>query len=453
MHSEIIRKWKDSIPENQFAFFKEEQKARQNRSEELKIPFLDGFDCPLLPFIISTHCKNKIESDLSSLYRLIPQLCERLFKDNWIDYADNLGIDRETQHFAFQFGDINSFKAEIGRPDTVLSEDGIKVLEFNIGSGIGGIPISQNRVSYYSANEAIRSFFSKLGHELFFYHTLENFATYLKRFPTPICILPSIKPFNPNIDWGIISKFLNYQMEYICNAVEECTLGSADRLSYDQQVLKINSLVPATFFVNFSTYQWLKRRIELSKLEQAFSENRNPVQKLILPPSSLLFENKGNIALLSAYAKSGAFSSEETDVILRCIPWTRAISPHLAEMISAQREKYVLKKNGGHGGSDVVFGKLMSTADFDAHLRQALHEGNWIVQEFIEPKRFENCFLSEGQLAWRDCGFTLKVFLFDFKIGGFDCLISVDGETGYNGIPGFQNFGGGAIAVLENFKE
>jgi Arc/MetJ family transcription regulator len=80
--------------------------------------------------------------------------------------------------------------------------------------------------------------------------------------------------------------------------------------------------------------------------------------------------DKRSLALLSLQASTAGYSPEEQAFIAADVPWTRLVAPGaidwegktqpLAELLTAEQPRFVLKKAGGHGGSGVVLGRFVA---------------------------------------------------------------------------------------------
>jgi hypothetical protein len=109
-------------------------------------------------------------------------------------------------------------------------------------------------------------------------------------------------------------------------------------------------------------------------------------------PLSTILSSKRNLALLSQHA--GSFSSEEQAFIEAHVPWTRLVAAGaieyqgetrpLPELLTARRERFVLKDAASWGGKGVVLGRDVSPERWREAVDGALTEGQWVVQEIQE---------------------------------------------------------------------
>jgi hypothetical protein len=115
---------------------------------------------------------------------------------------------------------------------------------------------------------------------------------------------------------------------------------------------------------------------------------------LLNGPLEAILSTKRNVALLSQFADSGAFTREERDFITRHVPWTRLVTLGTSEwrgekwplpaLLRARKEHFVLKEAASYGGKGVVLGRFTSSEEWSNALDRALASGQWIVQEHKE---------------------------------------------------------------------
>ena len=111
-----------------------------------------------------------------------------------------------------------------------------------------------------------------------------------------------------------------------------------------------------------------------------------------------MWHDKRNLALLSENQELEAWTEEDRALIRDHIPWTRMVSPRATTWRGAEvrfpdflldhREDLVLKPNLGVGGKGVHVGRYLAPDAWEARVREAVEEGEWIVQERVESKPY-----------------------------------------------------------------
>src|SRR6185312_2337451 len=127
-------------------------------------------------------------------------------------------------------------------------------------------------------------------------------------------------------------------------------------------------------------------------------------------PFSGYLGDKRNLALLSQAAESDDFDDAEKELIHRHVPWTRPVSdvdatlhgakaPLLAH-VRERRTWFVLKKGFGMKGEQVFIGKSCSPVEWEGALQAALAEGDWVAQEYVEPKSYLYQYGAQGHFPY-----------------------------------------------------
>lgn len=134
--------------------------------------------------------------------------------------------------------------------------------------------------------------------------------------------------------------------------------------------------------------------------------------------------DKRLFALLHECLREGRLAADDAALVRRYIPWTARVvdgpSPDdenltLPALLAQRRETLVLKKASSFGGKAVVVGARTATEEWARTLQRALAEGDWIAQIYCTPENQLVCApgsgLSEHALIW-------GLFAFGGRYGG-----------------------------------
>lgn len=104
--------------------------------------------------------------------------------------------------------------------------------------------------------------------------------------------------------------------------------------------------------------------------------------------------NKRNLALLSENEDLEFWTDDDRALIRDHIPWTRLVSARTTtyrgepvvfpDFLLERRADMVLKLGSGVGGADVFVGRCTEPAAWEGHVRDAIEQGGWIVQAYVE---------------------------------------------------------------------
>jgi len=170
----------------------------------------------------------------------------------------------------------------------------------------------------------------------------------------------------------------------------------------------------------------------------------------------LLMSDKRILALISEHADTDQFTGAEREVIRRHIPWTRFVRRgrvvregrgiRIPDDLPAHREALVLKKASSIGGRCVHVGKFRTDAEWRAVIERALADGDWVVQEYLEMVPY--CFQQGAEGAGRH-DMVWGLFVFGDHFGGAFLRMQPAGGAG-----GLVNTNQGAeVGVLLNLDE
>jgi hypothetical protein len=141
---------------------------------------------------------------------------------------------------------------------------------------------------------------------------------------------------------------------------------------------------------------------------------------------------------VSEYADTDEFTAAERELIHRHIPWTRRVQRgsvtrggrriRIPDELPARREELVLKKASSIGGRSVHVGKFRTADEWARVIERALHDGDWIVQEYLQTVPY--CFQRGAHGAGRhDMVWGLYVFG-DYCGGAFLRMQPAGGASG-----------------------
>jgi uncharacterized circularly permuted ATP-grasp superfamily protein len=165
------------------------------------------------------------------------------------------------------------------------------------------------------------------------------------------------------------------------------------------------------------------RRVLTSELI-ARSDSTRPLRRAYLDGAACvvntfrakLLHKKMSLALLSDPAYAGLYSPAERRTIARHVPWTRKLTPRLADDVAARRETLVLKPNDEYGGKGVVLGWTTSQSEWERAVAEALRSSH-VVQEAVPVPKEPYPMLLDGVRSV-EVSLDLDPYLFGGTVAG-----------------------------------
>jgi hypothetical protein len=102
------------------------------------------------------------------------------------------------------------------------------------------------------------------------------------------------------------------------------------------------------------------------------------------PLNSALLAFKSCLPLVSDPDFRADLSAEENALIDRILPWTRTLSPELADLVRAEREQMILKPSAGLAGQGIHVGWEQTDREW-AETLAGCQGGDYIVQRRVDP--------------------------------------------------------------------
>jgi hypothetical protein len=311
------------------------------------------------------------------------------------------------------------------RPDVAVGVSGPKFLEFNIGSGIGGVVETSVqsavwKAAYGGADVApFRTAPDPLSvRDQIFVRAVRDLGT-----PPAVAIVGALREFNA----VRTTRYFDIQVQSLRNQGFQAEYFEPEQLL---QGLGLGGGPAPRYRLglrHFTIYDWTRLGIDLSPMRAALDAECF----LIASQTAYLVANKKVLGWVS----EGLPWMTATDHALvdRYLPWTRTVSDRpvrrlgttlpLPELLLSQREKFVLKPAIGLGSHGVVLGPHTDEATWRATLDTALSSGQYIAQEYVEPVPYRMELREDGgeDTYETDVFPVLSPFLFGGEPGG--CLV------------------------------
>jgi hypothetical protein len=142
---------------------------------------------------------------------------------------------------------------------------------------------------------------------------------------------------------------------------------------------------------------------------------------------SKLIHKKALFAVLTDKRRAALFASKEQEAIRKHVPWTRLVRAEksdyfgteidLLEYIRTNRDRLVLKPNDDYGGHGITIGWNADEKTWEAALRSALANGDYLAQERVPTAREVFPALNDdGSIEFAEQLVDLDPLLFNGKV-------------------------------------
>jgi hypothetical protein len=132
--------------------------------------------------------------------------------------------------------------------------------------------------------------------------------------------------------------------------------------------------------------------------DQVFRAAKGRRLVLFTGAATVVLSDKRNMALLSEQGETSLFTEEEREIVRDYVPWTRLVRPietswrgrraSLADILLGERQDLVLKHAPSAGGMGVYVGRFTEEKQWAGIVRYALGQSDWVVQEHLPSHSF-----------------------------------------------------------------
>lgn len=365
------------------------------------------------PFFVEEAEIRGAADDLAALFRVMLTLPDRMF-DGYLDrYCAAVGFDARQAELMRRLA--GTPPALYGRSDLYHDGTGFKLLEFNVGSQLGGIDQSQVIPAVLGV-DAFAQFAQE--HDLGYVHTGEQIARSLLAAAQPVASgdVPVVALLEAD---GALRKFMPLMAsfhEMLNGCGVDVRLAEVSQVINKGGKLYLDGTPVDVVLRYFSINQICADPHGKDAVEPIFRAHEDGGTVLLTTMESLLYASKGCLGLLSDPARREIFTTEEAELFDRVLPWTRLLvdgetetggeTVDLLDYCRANREDLILKPCNDYGGHGIVVGWTSSDRDWLTALDNALGS-KYIVQRRVRQRLEQVVDPETGRLEdWVACWST-----------------------------------------------
>ncbi|MBV7696588.1 hypothetical protein [Streptomyces sp. TRM70350] len=335
------------------------------------------------PFFIDETRMRAFADDIRSVFDLLTQLPTRLFDGDLGAYCDALGIPPRQAALMRRFADAEP--VPYGRADIYHDGTSFKLLEFNVGSELGGADRAEIQRALLGV-PAFRAFAEE--HRLSYVHTGERIADALRAAAAPLT--GGADPVVALVEGdGGLAPYLHLVrsfQEMMRGLGIDLRIGEVGQVGEKDGRLHLDGAPLDVVLRYFSPAQIARTPGAEEAVEPILRAHEEGRVVLFTTFQSSLYANKGCLALLSDERSRDAFTMAERDLVDRVLPWTRELTPALVEHCREHREQLIVKPRGDFAGTGIHAGWELGDRDWARVLDSCAGHG-FVAQERVVPRR------------------------------------------------------------------
>jgi hypothetical protein len=342
------------------------------------------------PFFVNSQVLTRTAADLTTVLDLLQTLPDRLFDGDLVRYRTAVGMP---PHSAALAGHRHS-ALPIGRADLYHDGETFRLLEFNVGSAIGGMELSELAKAQLS-NDHFAAF--AVRHELEFVDTFAAIARHLRSLDVlngdhrsavvGLVDCPSAFP--------AYGKLYRYWAELLGSHGFEVVIGDVCQLGYRNRRVFLDSK-PVDYVYRLFTVGGAVRELgDTTAVDELVRAHDDGQVNMVSPIIDDLYGNKCALAMLSDDRNRSEFSTAELAAVDRILPMTRSLTSDTISVDGteadtldyclAHKNNLFMKPGAGSLGFGAVPGWAVTTPEWEAALSANLGRPV-IVQHRVRPR-------------------------------------------------------------------
>lgn len=345
---------------------------------ELPPVFADAWGKYLLsrPLFSSLTRTRQAADDLTGLFTVMASLPDRLFGGDRRAFCAAIGADPRRTELMTRF---DGEPILYGRAD--LYDDGseYRLLEFNIGSELGGVDISEANRSLL-AHKEFGAFAEEHG-----LSTVDTPAEIARQFvratQKEAPVVATLEAIGGMAAYeGLHRSFQDTMKRYGI----ELLMGEVDQVQDKDGRLYLHGRPLDLILRYYSAHQVARDPRNDEPVETVMRAYAEGKVALWTPLTASMFSYKSCLPLVSDPDMRAELSPDENALIDRILPWTRTLVPDLVDQVRAEREQLILKPFAGLSGRGIRVGWDQTDREWSETVAECLR-GDYIVQRRVVP--------------------------------------------------------------------
>ena len=373
----------------------------------------------LRPNLISRWQYDAIGRASEILYGALDRLERAVLRDE--DLRRELDLDPREAALALADPGFRA-SSPAARLDGFVGPDGtIRFVEYNAESP-AGMAYNDELTAVFATLPVMRAY--RKTHRLRSFPVRARQLAVLRRARRPRGELRTIAI----VDWPGLPTLTEFEMfaRYFEAQGARAIICAPQDLTYARRVLRAGGQRIDVVYRRVLTSELLARPEAADALVRAYLDGAVTVVNSF---RAKLLHKKMSLALLSDDRYAALYTPTQAKAIAAHIPWTRRMreghttyrgkTADLIDLVTAQRDRFVLKPNDEYGGKGVILGWTVDQHEWEQTVLAGL-TASYVVQERVPVPRYPFPVLLNGQVHYLDLMIDHDPYLFWGKVSG--CL-------------------------------
>lgn len=344
------------------------------------------------PLFLGAEETEQLAHDMLTMHAALISLPDKLYGGDFAEFGRAVGLtDVQVSAVLRSRGTTVTSQS---RGDLYMDENGFKLLEFNMGSALGGI--DQSDMARALLDQPVLAEFAKT-HRLTYVDTMRE---QVNNMFVESGFERGSRPTLATVDWPASYETLEPYMRHFAVRLDEMGIdahvGHIGMLEVRDGGVWLGD-VKVDLIQRLFMLEDLEDPDSLALMEPILDAAARGEVKIFTPLDSEMFASKSALAMLSDEANRKHFDDETLVSLDRILPWTRMVRSEpvtledgsqveLIDYVLSHQADLVLKPTQLHGGEGVLLGWRGDTSaeEWEERVRAAI-DGSWVVQRRIRP--------------------------------------------------------------------
>ena len=309
---------------------------------------------------------------------MIFSIPDKIFYGNHSLFAQTLKVDKQLEHLVERLSkkEWKERAQKFYRPDFLLTTTGLRMVENNIDTNLGGIGLCDAVIAEFQTRANIAPHFLQEKNLNYFSvdkQWSKTLRTLLNAKKTSAGKKPvffsayhsnAADPENDFTTSGYNACIINNGFTLLCGPIADLSINE-NNITYQGVEIDI-------VYTDFSFPEFLENHQPLSIIDALINADERGQVLYLSPPASMMYDNKAILSFLTNEEYKEFFNVEEWSRLAQLIPHTHIVNEQSLEYCLQNRENLVLKPGFDFGGRNVFFGAELDATQWSTMIKEAM---------------------------------------------------------------------------------